>query len=409
MFSAITSRSTEPAEQSAVRLLVPLPARERRSSLPTVHSHASAQWPRNLGCGRGERPRPAGRGEPPGSALRGGAAQPALGGRRHRAPDGRGQALPGVDPRPLLADGGGLGALGCQRPPLGAARPRAGTAAPLPRGWSLARHRPGQPLRERRLSARARRARHHLQHEPAGQRARQRGNEELALDHDLRAWGSLRDGRGRQDKTVRLRRGVLRPGAEALDAGVLEPRRVRKGALEMDPKRFAYGLAITMIFALAASRLIPHPWNCTPLIAMALFGGGKLDKPWWAVAATLASLALGDLSLGLFPYEGMAWVYGTSVLIVLIGTLLKRRTGVLTTLLATLGSGILFFGVTNFGVWAGGHLYPRTLAGLATCYVAGLPVYRNQLVGDLAYVGALFGLYWFGMAIHARYRVHPTV
>ena len=48
------------------------------------------------------------------------------------------------------------------------------------------------------------------------------------------------------------------------------------------------------------------------------------------------------------------------------------------------------------------------LAGLATCYVAGLPFYRNQVVGDLVYAGALFGLYWFGMAIHARYRVHPT-
>jgi len=177
----------------------------------------------------------------------------------------------------------------------------------------------------------------------------------------------------------------------------------------MDRKRFAYGLAIIMIFALAASRLVPHPWNCTPLIAMALFGGAKLDKPWWAVAATLASLALGDLSMGLFPYQGMGWVYGTSVLIVLIGTLLKRRPSVLATVLATLGSGALFYAVTNFGVWAGGHLYPRTLAGLATCYVAGLPFYRNQVVGDLAYTGALFGLYWFGLAIHARYRVHPTV
>jgi hypothetical protein len=176
----------------------------------------------------------------------------------------------------------------------------------------------------------------------------------------------------------------------------------------MDPKRFAYWLAIIMIFALAASRLVPHPWNCTPLIAMALFGGAKLDKPWWAVTATLGSLALGDLFLGLFPYDGMGWVYGTSAVIVLIGTLLKRRPGVLPTGLATIGSGALFYAVTNFGVWAGGHLYPRTLDGLATCYVAGLPFYRNQVIGDLIYTGALFGLYSFGMAIHARYRVHPT-
>ncbi len=188
----------------------------------------------------------------------------------------------------------------------------------------------------------------------------------------------------------------------------LEDGHASKGAFEMDPTRFASWLAIVMIFGSAASRLVPHPWNFTPLIAMALFGGAKLDKPWWALGATLGSLALGDLTLGLFPYEGIGWVYGTSAVIVLIGTLLKRRTGVLATLLATLGSGVLFFGVTNFGVWASGRLYPATLAGLVTCYIAGLPFYRNQLFGDLAYAGALFGLYWFAIAIHARYRVQPT-
>lgn len=176
----------------------------------------------------------------------------------------------------------------------------------------------------------------------------------------------------------------------------------------MNPKRFAWWLATAMIFATAASRVVPHPWNFTPLIAMALFGGAKLEKASWAVVATIASLVLSDLALGFFPYPGMGWVYGTSGAIVLIGTVLKRWPEVPATVLAMLGSGILFYGVTNFGVWAAGNLYPRTAAGLVACYVAGLPFYRNQVAGDLFFTGVLFGVYWLGTSLHARYGVQQT-
>src|SRR5439155_7697018 len=64
------------------------------------------------------------------------------------------------------------------------------------------------------------------------QRTRQRRDGELVLDHDLRARGSLRDARRCEGQAVRLRRGILQPGAQALDAGVHEPRRVREGSTD---------------------------------------------------------------------------------------------------------------------------------------------------------------------------------
>lgn len=176
----------------------------------------------------------------------------------------------------------------------------------------------------------------------------------------------------------------------------------------MDSKRFACLLATAMIFAAAASRLVPHPWNCTPLIALALFAGARLDKPGWALAATLGSLALGDLALGLFPYPGMAWVYGTAAAIVVLGRALRRRAGVSATLAATLGGGFAFYAVTNFGVWTAGQLYPRTWAGLASCYAAGLPFYRNQVAGDLFFTAVLFGLHWLGRSVHERYLLRAA-
>jgi hypothetical protein len=65
---------------------------------------------------------------------------------------------------------------------------------------------------------------------------------------------------------------------------------------------------------------------------------------------------------------------------------------------AALGASVLFFLGSNLGVWAGGVLYPRTLAGLAACYIAALPFFGATLLGDLLYAALLFG----GLALVER-------
>ena len=60
---------------------------------------------------------------------------------------------------------------------------------------------------------------------------------------------------------------------------------------------------------------------------------------------------------------------------------------------------LVFFVVTNLGVWLVGDLYPRTLDGLVTCYIAAIPFFRNTLAGDACYTVALFG----GFALAQRY------
>jgi hypothetical protein len=57
----------------------------------------------------------------------------------------------------------------------------------------------------------------------------------------------------------------------------------------------------------------------------------------------------------------------------------------------TLCASVLFFVVTNLGEWAFQPWYPKTGAGLAASYVAGIPFFRNMLLGDLAYSALLFG------------------
>jgi hypothetical protein len=156
---------------------------------------------------------------------------------------------------------------------------------------------------------------------------------------------------------------------------------------------FAPRLAALLLFVAALSRVLPHPPNFAPLIAIALFGGATLPRAGWAALATFGALVVSDFALGLFPYDGMLWVYGAMLAILVVGRALRARQSAGSIAIATLGSGLLFFVVTNFGVWLTGHLYPRTLAGLAACYTMALPFYGNQIAADFTYAGVLFGLH----------------
>jgi hypothetical protein len=144
-----------------------------------------------------------------------------------------------------------------------------------------------------------------------------------------------------------------------------------------------------MILATAASRLIPHPPNVASITAVALFGGAYLSDKRLAFLVPLAALFLSDLILGF--YSHMEIVYGSFASVVCIGFWLQKKSSALRIAGAALASSILFFVVTNFGVWAFGSMYPKTTAGLLTCYVAAIPFFQNTLLGDALYTAALFG------------------
>jgi hypothetical protein len=90
---------------------------------------------------------------------------------------------------------------------------------------------------------------------------------------------------------------------------------------------------------------------------------------------------LGAWALGI--YREMGIVYGATVGIALMSRLSRgtRSPGVVVA--TTLAGSCLFFIVTNFAVWAGGSFYPPTAEGLASCYAAAIPFFRNALFGDL--------------------------
>lgn len=168
-----------------------------------------------------------------------------------------------------------------------------------------------------------------------------------------------------------------------------------------------------------------HPANLTPIGAMALFGGARL-RAWWAFCLPLAIMAMTDLFLwttkGWVPFN--PYVYGSFVLMVLIGRLLTRTESVWKIGTACLAGSVLFFLITNFGVWLGSSVpvsqmagqayatkpdtqysfpliyYAQSFDGLMMCYVLALPFnnpvappfgfFGNLLIGDLFFTGLVF-------------------
>ncbi len=155
-----------------------------------------------------------------------------------------------------------------------------------------------------------------------------------------------------------------------------------------------YVYAFILILAAALSRMLPHPANMVPVTALALFGGVYLDRKLTFIVP-LAAMLVTDWFIGF--HSTILWVYVSFLLIGLVGLWLRNHRGVLPTVGATVTGSVLFYLITNLGVWLSPpYMYEQTLNGLIQCYVAAIPFLRNTLAGDIFYVGALFGLYEMG-------------
>lgn len=150
----------------------------------------------------------------------------------------------------------------------------------------------------------------------------------------------------------------------------------------------------------AFSRLIPHPFNFTPIAGMALFGGALLTDKKLAVAIPLIAMFISDIFLGF--HDQMLGVYISFIMISFIGFWLGSNYSVGKIVLASLSSSLLFFLVTNFYCWLIYPMYTKDLAGLISAYTLAIPFYTNDvfgsffvntILGDLFYTGVLFGAY----------------
>lgn len=178
--------------------------------------------------------------------------------------------------------------------------------------------------------------------------------------------------------------------------------------MEKQKINLRFGVISGMILLAALSRLIPHHANFAPVGGMALFGAAYYSKRYWAFVVPIVSMWISDLILNnvvygqyfdhfVWFYSGSLFTYGAFALIALFGILTLKKVRIPNLIVLALCASAIFFLVSNFGVWFSGTMYPKDFGGLMACYTAGIPFFKNTILGDLVYTGVLFGVFEYSV------------
>lgn len=150
-------------------------------------------------------------------------------------------------------------------------------------------------------------------------------------------------------------------------------------------------LAVALLIAFASiTRFIPHPANFTAIGAMALFGSARMSNKWFGLSIALVAMLISDFFM---PFGYNIYVYASFIAIGILGFSIRNQQNVVPIGLASVASSLIFFLISNFGVWMSAGMYSLDLNGLVLCYTAAIPFFWNTLAGDLFFVTVLFGIY----------------
>jgi len=146
---------------------------------------------------------------------------------------------------------------------------------------------------------------------------------------------------------------------------------------------------ISFILILVLARLIPHPPNFTPLVAVAIMSGYFFRNIYLSLATLLISMLIADFFIGF--YENMIFVYISLILIAFIFYKKSKRINFKNLFIFGLVGSIIFFITSNFGVWALGSIgvndipYEKNLKGLIECYFLAIPFFKNTFLSTIIF------------------------
>ena len=149
-----------------------------------------------------------------------------------------------------------------------------------------------------------------------------------------------------------------------------------------------FKVTICTLLAFSASRLIPHPPNFTSVIALSFYIPAAFGLRF--IPIVIISLLFTDLIIGL--HSTLLFTHGSVVLIGLISRYFNKS--LLFRIFGTLTGAVIFYLVTNFGVWINGS-YSYDLNGLVTCYALALPFFGNTILSSLIYSSIIETIYKF--------------
>ncbi|HMS29766.1 MAG TPA: hypothetical protein PKD32_07940 [Saprospiraceae bacterium] len=162
---------------------------------------------------------------------------------------------------------------------------------------------------------------------------------------------------------------------------------------------------IFLAFTVFISRVIPHQPNFTAMIAAVVFAA-SIYRRLSTLFVIFLALLMSDLVINNFIYtnhgsfkwvsSGVIWLLACYAVVYLAGKYFFKRSSqsFMSYLSTTIGASFIFFLLSNFAVWATGTLYPKTLLGLESCFIAAIPFLSYELAGNLFY-SAIFLVAYF--------------
>ena len=158
-------------------------------------------------------------------------------------------------------------------------------------------------------------------------------------------------------------------------------------------------LVIAAALTRALPYLIPHIWNFTAIGALAIFSGAQFSNRGLAFILPLAAMAISDIVIG-NGFSVLVYIGFTAM--VACGFLVRSKVTVTNVILASFISASVFFLITNFAFFYPATIYPHNFSGILTSYAAGLPFFRNMLIGNMVFSAVLFSSFYL---LSKRYPV----
>jgi len=138
-----------------------------------------------------------------------------------------------------------------------------------------------------------------------------------------------------------------------------------------------------IILIMVLSRLILHPPNFTPIIAMAMMSGYFFKNFNLSVLILGFTMLFSDLFLGF--HNNMIFVYIPLFVIVSFCFKISTKINYKNLFFLGIGSSLIFFLISNFGVWLLGNMYEKNLYGLMNCYILAIPFFNNTLISTFVF------------------------
>jgi len=163
-------------------------------------------------------------------------------------------------------------------------------------------------------------------------------------------------------------------------------------------KKDFYGISLILILILF--RIIPHPPNFTPIIAIAIMSGYFFRNFYIAIIILVSSMFISDLYLGLSKH--IIFTYGSLLFINIIFFNISQKINYKNLFLCGFIGSLIFYLISNFGVWLMGSMYEKSLSGLIECYLMAIPFFRNTLLSTLLFSYAAFFVFNYNLKFFSK-------